>query len=192
MVTAKKVAVLTTCVTVISVASFAAGRWSARRNTTQEGTVSGVVNTQTTTTTTTHEHTTPTTTVSVRRVRPRPTVPVPVQPSQPAPCLPCLACDPCPPIEETTTTTTTGQVTRDTTTVAQATASEQSSATYSKHTSYDAPSVTLLGTLSVNTKDWSQGPAYGLAATFRVLGPVTVGAAFDSSMRGTVMAGVTF
>jgi hypothetical protein len=52
------------------------------------------------------------------------------------------------------------------------------------------PRFTVLGTVGVNLADWK--PAYGGQALYRVLGPIQVGAGYDSSNRATILIGGTF
>ena len=54
----------------------------------------------------------------------------------------------------------------------------------------DAPRLTLLFTFGTSVT--SPAPVYGGAVTYRVLGPLTLGAGFDSSLRATVAAGLQF
>ena len=54
----------------------------------------------------------------------------------------------------------------------------------------DAPRLTLLFTFGTSVT--TPAPVYGGSITYRVLGPLTLGAAFDSSLRATMAAGLTF
>ena len=54
----------------------------------------------------------------------------------------------------------------------------------------DAPRLTLLFTFGTSVT--SPAPVYGGMVTYRVLGPLVMGAGFDSSLRATVAAGLTF
>jgi hypothetical protein len=55
---------------------------------------------------------------------------------------------------------------------------------------HDAPRLTLLFTFGTSVT--TPAPVYGGALTYRVLGPLTFGAAFDSSLRATLAAGLTW
>lgn len=68
---------------------------------------------------------------------------------------------------------------------------EELGVTATEHTvKRDAPRLTLLFTFGSSVT--SPSPVYGGALTYRVLGPLTLGAAFDSSLRATMAAGLTF
>jgi hypothetical protein len=54
----------------------------------------------------------------------------------------------------------------------------------------EAPRLTLLFTFGTSVT--TPAPVYGGAIMYRVLGPLTLGAAFDSSLRATLAGGVTF
>ena len=68
---------------------------------------------------------------------------------------------------------------------------EQTGVTATEHVvTRDAPRLTILGTFGTSVTD--PHPVYGGQIIVRVLGPLTVGAGFDSSLRATVAAGLTF
>ena len=68
---------------------------------------------------------------------------------------------------------------------------EQTGVTATEHTvERSAPRLTLLGTFGVSVVD--PHPVVGGQILVRILGPLTVGAGFDSSLRATVAAGLTF
>jgi hypothetical protein len=68
---------------------------------------------------------------------------------------------------------------------------ESTGVTATEHTvTRDAPRLTILGTFGTSVTD--PHPVYGGQIMVRVLGPLTVGAGFDSSLRATVAAGLTF
>ena len=68
---------------------------------------------------------------------------------------------------------------------------EQTGVTATEHiVTRDAPRLTLLGTFGTSVTD--PHPVYGGQIMVRILGPLTVGAGFDSSLRATVAAGLSF
>jgi len=108
----------------------------------------------------------------------RPAAPVPV------------GCPECPPIETTTIEEDIGTVTTDTATADTARGTEAGESSTVKVTERDAPRLTLVGTFGMDVTN--PRPVYGGAVLFRVAGPLTIGAGFDSSLRATVAAGLTF
>lgn len=55
---------------------------------------------------------------------------------------------------------------------------------------HDAPRLTLLFTFGSSVT--SPSPVYGGEVVYRLLGPITLAAGFDSSLRATIAAGLTF
>ena len=68
---------------------------------------------------------------------------------------------------------------------------EETGVTATEHiVTRDAPRLTLLGTFGTSVTD--PHPVYGGQIIVRVLGPLSVGAGFDSSLRATIAAGLQF
>ena len=176
--TGRKALVVIVSALALCAGSFAAGRYSQPTRVTTTATATASTVATTTAQVATHVEAAPVKTTTVTRRRPAPEPPPPA------------GCPACPDIEETTTVVGAWPVITDTSAaLASFVASEQAS-TATSETVRDAPRLTLtfgVGTdLTSPTRLLYQG-----AVDVRILGPVTLGASLDSTLRAFLRAGVT-